>query len=379
MRNPAPCIATCLLLLTACGGGSAGGTTPPPDMVRIERAYPSLTFTSPVFVTAIPGTKQLAVVEQAGVVRAFVDSDATTTSTVLLDIRSRVTAGGEKGLLGLAFDPGYATNGFLYVNYTAPSPLRTRVTRFKATDGVADPASEVTLLEFGQPYPNHNGGMLAFGRDGMLYVAVGDGGSGNDPQGHGQNLGSLLGKILRLKPTPGAIVPIDNPFVATPGARGEVWAWGLRNPWRFSVDRATGELWIADVGQDAVEEIDLGARGANYGWRIYEGNRSNLNPDNLPASRFTAPVFEYDHGEGQSITGGYRYRGRAVPALAGQYVYGDFVAGRIWALSLDGSNAAAGNALLGSLANPSSFGETASGELLIVSYGGTLHRIVANR
>ena len=245
------------------------------------------------------------------------------------------------------------------------------------TAGVGDPSSEALLLEFNQPFSNHNGGMLAFGQDGRLFVGSGDGGSGNDPQDNAQDLGTTLGKILRITTTPGAIIPADNPFVATPGARGEVWAYGIRNPWRFSVDRLTGELWIGDVGQSAREEIDLGVAGANYGWRVYEGNRSNVNPTNIPASSFTAPVFEYDHGQGQSITGGYRYRGSAVPALAGRYVHGDFISGRIWALTLSG-NVAAGNALLGTLANPSSFGETAGGEILIVSYGGTLHRIVVD-
>jgi glucose/arabinose dehydrogenase len=372
-------IGSLALLLVACGGGGdGGGVVPPPGGgVRIERAYPSLSFNEPVFVTAIPGSNQLAVVEQDGVVRVFVDSDATTTSTVLLDIDSLVSSGGETGLLGLAFDPDYATNGYLYVNYTAAGPLRTRVSRFTVTAGVGDPNSEALLVEFNQPFSNHNGGMLAFGLDGRLYVASGDGGSGGDPQDNAQNLGNLLGKILRLTTTPGAVIPGDNPFVATPGARGEIWAYGLRNPWRFSVDRQTGELWIGDVGQNALEEIDLGAAGANYGWRVYEGSQSYNNPTSIPASSFTAPVFEYDHGQGQSITGGYRYRGSAVPALAGRYVYGDFVSGRIWALTLNG-NAAAGNAQIGTVQNPSSFGETASGELLIVSYGGTLHRIVVD-
>jgi glucose/arabinose dehydrogenase len=372
-----------VLLLAACGGGSdmsGGSSSPPPSpppIVRIERAYPNLSFTDPVFVTAIPGTSHLAVVEQSGVIRSFVDSDSATSSSVLLDITALVSSGGETGLLGLAFDPDYATNGYIYVDYTAGGPLRTRISRFTVVGGVASQASEANLLEFAQPFSNHNGGMLAFGQDGKLYVASGDGGSANDPRANGQNLGVLLGKLLRLNPTPGAVVPNDNPFVGTPGARGEVWAYGLRNPWRFSVDRLTGEIWIADVGQGQIEEIDLGAAGANYGWRVYEGTRSNVNPTNIPPSAFTAPVFEYDHSVGQSITGGYRYRGAAIPALAGKYVYGDFVAGRIWMLTL-GGNAALSNLPLGTLDNPSSFGETASGELLIVSYGGTLHRIVAN-
>lgn len=376
MRTHRLWIGCLALLLVACGGGGDGGTLPPPPgAVRIERAYPALSFDSPVLVTAIPGSNQLAVVEQDGVVRAFVDSDATTSSTVLLDIDALVSSGGETGLLGFAFDPDYATNGFVYANYTAAGPLRTRISRFTVTAGVGDPNSEALLLEFSQPFSNHNGGMLAFGQDGRLYVASGDGGSGSDPQDNGQDLGTVLGKILRLTTTPGAVIPVDNPFVATPGARGEIWAYGVRNPWRFSVDRLTGELWIGDVGQGAREEIDLGVAGANYGWRVYEGSLSHVNPTSIPASSFTAPVFEYDHSQGQSITGGYRYRGTAIPSLAGQYIYGDFISGQIWALALNG-NVAAGNALLGTLANPSSFGETASGELLIVSYGGTLHRIV---
>jgi glucose/arabinose dehydrogenase len=365
-----------LLLLAACGGGG-GGNMPPIPALRIERAYPSLSFTAPIFVTAIPGSNQLAVVEQAGVVRAFVDADATTTATTLLDISAQVRSGGETGLLGLAFDPGYASNGFLYVNYTVSNPLRTRVSRFTAVGGVANPTSEAILLEFEQPFSNHNGGMVAFGPDGRLYVASGDGGSGGDPQDNGQRLDTVLGKILRLTTTPGAVIPADNPFVGTAGARGEIWAFGLRNPWRFSFDRQTGEMWIADVGQNAREEIDLGAAGANYGWRLYEGSLSFNNPAGIPASSLTAPVYEYDHSVGQSITGGYRYRGSAVPALAGKYVYGDFVRGDVWALTLSG-NAAAGNARIGGVQNPSSFGETAAGEILIVSYGGTLHRIVAD-
>jgi glucose/arabinose dehydrogenase len=218
--------------------------------------------------------------------------------------------------------------------------------------------------------------MLAFGPDGRLYVASGDGGSFDDPSDNAQNLDSLLGKILRLTTTPGAIVPPDNPFVGQAGAPREmVWAYGLRNPWRFSFDRATGQMWIGDVGQDALEEIDLGAAGANYGWNVYEGSRSNINPNGIPASAFVAPVFEYGRSFGQSIIGGFVYRGSAIPGLVGRYVYGDFTSGRIWALTANGTTVL-GNEQIVMAVNPSSFGETATGELLVVSYAGGLFRLV---
>jgi glucose/arabinose dehydrogenase len=241
---------------------------------------------------------------------------------------------------------------------------------------VANPLSETILLEYDQPFTNNNGGMLAFGPDGRLYVGSGDGGSFDDPSGNAQNLDSLLGKILRLATTPGAIVPPDNPFVGQAGAPREmVWAYGLRNPWRFSFDRATGQMWIGDVGQDALEEIDHGAAGANFGWNVYEGSRSNINPGGIPASAFTAPVFEYGRSFGQSITGGYVYRGSAIPGLIGRYVYADFISGRIWALTASGG-VAVGNEQIAVALNPSSFGETAAGELLVVSYAGGLFRLV---
>jgi glucose/arabinose dehydrogenase len=368
-------------LLIACGGD---GTGIPLVAVRLDPAYPALAFDRPVFVTPIPGTAQLAVVGQAGMIHAFDDRDDVAVADVdtLLDIRDRVTDGGEAGLLGLAFDPGYATNGFLYVNYTTtppapapPPPLRTVISRFQVIGGVASPASETILLQYDQPFTNHNGGMLAVGPDARLYVASGDGGSGNDPDNNAQNLGNLLGKILRLRTTPGAIVPPDNPFVGQAGARGEIWAYGLRNPWRFSFDRATGRMWIGDVGQSALEEIDVGAAGANFGWRVYEGSMSNVNPTNIPASAFVAPVFEYGRSQGQSITGGYVYRGSAIPSLVGRYVYADFGSGRIWVLTLNGTMAV-DNQQVATMNNPSSFGETATGELLVVSYSGRLFRLV---
>jgi glucose/arabinose dehydrogenase len=372
------------LLPAACGGnGDEAGIPLGPVAVRLDPVYPALTFDRPVFVTPIPGTNQLAVVSQAGTIHAFEDRDNVAPADVetFLDISARVTDGGELGLLGLAFDPNYATNGFLYVNYTTdqPAPLRTVIARFSraAGGGVADPNSETILLEYDQPFTNHNGGMLVFGPDQLLYIASGDGGSSNDPQNNAQNRGNLLGKILRIRTTPGAIVPPNNPFVGLVGARGEIWAYGLRNPWRFTFDRATGRMWIGDVGQGAREEIDVGAAGANYGWRVYEGTLSNVNPTNIPISAFVAPVFEYGRSQGGSIAGGYVYRGSAIPALVGRYVYADFVSGRVWALTLNGATAV-DNQQIATVTQPSSFGETAAGELLIVSYAvaGRLFRLV---
>jgi glucose/arabinose dehydrogenase len=368
--------------LAACGADFGGGLPVGPVAVRLDPAVPALVFDRPVFATPIPGTTQLAVVSQAGTIQTFEDRDDVTPADVktLLDIRLRVVSGVELGLLGLAFDPDYANNGFLYVNYTTsrllPTPrIVTVIARFRAIGGVADPATEVILLEYDQPFDNNNGGMLAFGLDGRLYVASGDGGSFDDPSGNAQNLNSLLGKILRLTTTPGAIVPPDNPFVGQPNVRGEIWAYGLRNPWRFGFDRATGQMWIGDVGQDALEEIDLGARGANFGWNVYEGSRSNVNPNSIPASAFVAPVFEYGRSFGRSITGGYVYRGSAIQGLIGRYVYADFISGRIWALTVNGA-VAVSNEQIAVAVSPSSFGETATGELLVVSYAGSLFRLV---
>ena len=380
-----PLLGFTITLLGACGD-FGGGLPVGPVAVRLDPAYPALTFDRPVFVTPIPGTAQVAVVSQLGTILAFDDRDDVTPADVdvFLNIQLRVVTGTELGLLGLAFDPDFAnpTNRFFYVNYTANRPLPapgrtvTVISRFHVgLNGVADPASETILLEFDQPFDNNNGGMLAFGPDGRLYVASGDGGSFNDPFDNAQNLNSLLGKILRITTTPLAIVPPDNPFVGRPNTREEIWALGLRNPWRFSFDRGTGRMWIGDVGENALEEIDLGARGANYGWRVYEGSRSNFNPTSIPASAFTAPVFEYGRSLGQSIIGGFLYRGSAIPGLAGRYVYADFTSGRIWALTVDQTVAVA-NEQIATVASPSSFGETVAGELLVVSYGGSIFRLV---
>lgn len=343
-----------------------------------EPAFAQLSFENPLFLTGAPDAgERLYVATQAGRIHVFPKQPEPQAAAVFLDLRSRVTQrGGEEGLLGLAFHPEFAKNRWFYLYYTpARRPRRAVVSRFTATSlDAADPASERELLTIAQPYSNHNGGMLAFGPDGALYVAVGDGGSRGDPRDNGQRLDTLLGKILRVsdegKPLPG------NPFLDRPGARGEIWAYGLRNPWRFSFDRASGRLWAADVGQDDREEVDLIVKGGNYGWRVYEGTAPYSKSGVAPASPYLPPVTTYDHDAGCSITGGYVYRGAAVPALRGQYLYADFCSGTVWALDAAGEGPRQGR-VIGHVPDPSSFGEDAQGELYLTSFKGRIYRLVA--
>ena len=308
----------------------------------LERVFPALTFERPVLLThAGDGSNRVYVVEQHGVVHR-IDAAAPGRTDAFLDIRSRVSRGGnEEGMLGLAFDPGFAANGRFYVYYSAASPRRSVLSRFETgSNGLGDAASESVLLEVRQPYSNHNGGMIAFGPDGMLYVALGDGGSAGDPQRNGQDLGTLLGAILRIDVTQAGdgapyAIPDDNPFVGQSGARGEIWAYGLRNPWRFSFDSETGDLWTGDVGQNALEEVDVVRRGGNYGWNVMEGSRC-FRSSSCTADDFEPPVAEYGRDLGCSITGGYVYRGQRLPELRGVYLYADYCSGRIWGLRHDG-------------------------------------------
>lgn len=302
-------------------------------------------FEQPVQITQPgDGSGRLFVVEQGGRIR-IVDADGSTPSGLFLDITDRVESGGEKGLLSMAFHPDYLRSGYFYVNYTASDHgnLYTVVSRFSRRDGAhADQASEKILLRVAQPYGNHNGGQIAFGPDRFLYIGMGDGGSANDPDGNGQNDATLLGALLRIdvnreqagKPY---TIPSGNPFVARTGARPEIWAYGLRNPWRFSFDVLNGNLWLADVGQDEVEEIDLIERGGNYGWNIMEGNICT--PDvnkSCEKSGLKMPVHTYRHPEGFAVTGGFVYRGHAIPELCGTYLFADYVSGRIWGLRYNG-------------------------------------------
>jgi len=311
----------------------------------------------PVDVAGIPGTAKLAVVEKTG--RVLVLTDGRPTKKPLLDLRGQVSEGSEQGLLSIAFSPRYTSNGLAYVDYTDLDG-NTHVAQLDTRSG-----SLRTILFVHQPFSNHNGGALAFGPDGMLYVGMGDGGSEGDPEGNGQNQASLLGKILRLD-------------VAQPNPRPQMYAYGLRNPWRFAFDPATGDLWIGDVGQNRYEEVDhlrAGTRpGANLGWNAYEG-RAVYKRQPIDRSRLVWPVAVYTHSEGCSITGGYVDRGSEVPALHGRYVYGDFCSGRIWSLSAAGGRPQL--LALPRLEGLSSFGLGARGELYATTLGGRVLRFAA--
>jgi glucose/arabinose dehydrogenase len=345
-------------------------------------------FDRPVFVAgAGDGSGRLYVVEQGGRIWRLA-ADGTREVKPFLDLRSKVSrSGNERGLLGLAFHPRYAENGRLFVHYTARNGDIT-VSEFKiGSEG--RPGDERVLLRIPHPRSNHNGGMLAFGPDGMLYIATGDGGGAGDPDRAGQDLGSLLGKILRIDVDGGDetgaggqpyAVPPDNPFVGSSGARPEIWAFGLRNPWRFAFDPATGALYIGDVGQDRAEEIDVepaGEGGRNYGWSVMEGSGCYRPSDGCDREGLTLPAVEYGHDEGCSVTGGYVYRGAKIPELRGAYVYGDYCSGMVW--GVDAADALTGRAkatlLLESGREIASFGVDEAGELYLVDLGGTIYRL----
>jgi glucose/arabinose dehydrogenase len=346
-----------------------------------ERAWPSLSFAQPIRIVPHPDGGRFVVAEQGGLVRVFDDDPLATAAPVLLDLSAEVIFGGEMGLLGLCFAPDAAQSRVFYVCYTAPSPLRTVLARYRlmaGDPGRADPASREILLEVAQPFTNHNGGQVLFGPDGMLWLALGDGGSGNDPLRQAQDPTSLLGKLLRLDPSrtsPGLAyaIPRDNPFVGQAGWREEIWALGLRNPWRFSFDRATGEVWVGDVGQNAVEEIDVLQAGDNAGWPFYEGERQN-EAGAPPRANFRFPRHSYGHDQGPCVIGGIVYRGTRLPALAGCYLFGDCGAGTLSVLAADGS------AVLGTVALPVpvSIDEDADGEPIVVSFDGLFRAVAAS-
>jgi glucose/arabinose dehydrogenase len=332
------------------------------------------------------GSGRLFILEKAGRIRIV--QDGKLAPVPFLDITNQVrSSGSEQGLLGLAFHPDYARNGLFFVNYINRQG-NTVIARFKvgADPAQADPASEAVVLTIDQPAANHNGGDLVFGPDGYLYIGTGDGGREGDPFGNGQNGQTLLGKILRLDVDGGQpyAVPRDNPFLSDPGVRPEIWAIGLRNPWRHSFDRLTGDLYIADVGQDTYEEIDFqpaGDRGGeNYGWSIMEGMHCYPESRSCDQKGLTLPVFEYDHSQGCSITGGYVYRGQEFPFLAGVYLFGDYCSGRIGGLIRAGGGQGdwQGRWLAQANIRLTSFGQDEAGELYLVDMGrGELLKILA--
>lgn len=360
----------------ATPGSAAANATGPLPGLRLERVFPNIT------VNEMTGLYQASdrswwVTDQTGKVYRFEDR-ADARPELALDISDRVSdAGNEEGLLGFAFAPDFTTSRVFYVNYTAANPRRTVISRFvaNAAGGTAAAAgSEQVILEVAQPFSNHNGGQIAFGADGYLYIAFGDGGSGRDPEGNGQNLDTLLGKILRIDVSRAAAglnyaIPADNPFVGRTGARGEIWAYGLRNPWRFSFDQATQQLWAGDVGQNAREEVDIITRGGNYGWVIMEGSQC-LSGTSCDRTGLILPVIDYATGGGRcAVTGGFVYRGSTIPSMLGTYVYGDYCSGEIWGLRYDGVRVTE-QALLADLGGAlSSFAVDLQGEIYALSYG----------
>jgi glucose/arabinose dehydrogenase len=337
----------------------------------------------PVGVTnAADGSGRLFILEQDGLIRIF--QNGALLATPFLDIRDRVLSGGERGLLGLAFHPQYAQNGYFYVNYTNLQG-NTIIARFQVSSGDpnrADPSSEKRLIFVQQPYPNHNGGEVAFGPDGYLYLGLGDGGSQGDPNDHGQSLNTLLGKILRIDVDHGDpyAIPPDNPFQGK--GKAEIWAYGLRNPWRFSFDRATGDLYIGDVGQDLWEEIDYlpagSPGGTNFGWNYMEGfhtYRNRTPPQNL---QLTPPVAEYSHQFGCAVTGGYVYRGQELPDWQGVYLFGDYCSGNVWGLLRSPDGSWQQEMLYQNVGRISSFGEDEAGEIYLTDLGGNLFQLVRN-
>ncbi len=348
-----------LLVAVLCAvvvGSSLAATSPSLRLVTVARGLQS-----PVAVVQAPGEPgRLYVVEQPGLIRVV--ERGKVAARAFLDVRSLVAYGGEQGLLGLAFSPGYARNRTFYVNYTARSDGHTVVARYRSRNGRALPGSAQMILSVDQPYANHNGGNLVFGPDGKLYVGMGDGGSGGDPENHAQDPSSLLGKLLRLD-------------VRRPSPQPELVALGLRNPWRFSFDRRTKDLWIGDVGQSEIEEVDHLPHGTtglvNFGWNVYEG-RSTFQSKALGPGRLVQPVAQYTHAKGCSITGGYVYRGKAVPRLSGRYVLGDYCSGTIWSMPAGGGALRVEPVRVPEL---TSFGESLTGaQLYAVSQNGTVFR-----
>jgi glucose/arabinose dehydrogenase len=374
----------------AATAGAESRTEAEPAQARGLRLVRIGTFSSPLYVTAPRGDRRrVFVVEQTGRIRVV--RGGRVLQRPFLDLSRRIISGGEQGLLGLAFAPDYATTRRFYVNYTDRSG-NTNVVEYRRSRRSADRADASTarrVLRIGQPAGNHNGGMLAFGPDRLLYIGTGDGGGANDQfgsRGNAQSLSTLLGKLLRIDPRPSGRrpyrVPTSNPFAGRAGARGEIYSYGLRNPWRFSFDRRTGDLTIGDVGQNAVEEVNFvprpagGGKGANFGWRPFEGTRRNIDE---PAPGHVPPVLEHRHSSGFcSITGGYVVRDPDLPQLAGRYVYGDFCQSQIRSARVRAGGAQDDRALgLPAIQAVSSFGEDARGRVYVTSLSGPVHRIAS--
>jgi glucose/arabinose dehydrogenase len=371
-------ISVLFFLLVACD--DSAGPQPPPASLRVQLVASGLS--NPVHLTAPVSDARLFVVEQTGRIRIIQGGQLL--ATPFLDIRSSITSGGERGLLSMAFHPNYASNGFFYVNYTDLNG-NTRVERYSvssASPNVANTTGTRLIIQIAQPFSNHNGGQLVFAPDGKLLIGMGDGGSGGDPQNHGQDRSTLLGDLLRLDVDAGNpyAIPPDNPYAGSTQNRPEIWASGLRNPWRFSVDATANQIYIADVGQGSWEEINampLSAAGVNYGWRLMEGAHC-FNPANCSQTGLTLPVHEYANGPSAcAVTGGHVYRGTAIPGIVGHYFYSDFCGGFLRSFRLSNGMATDHRTwTVGDIGNVSSFGVDAAGELYILSHDGRVHRIV---
>ncbi len=387
------CLLITIGLINACGGsGSGGGDTSgsmDPDTapsgstcsayaaagstsVKLTQILPGLNFASPLLMLPHPTLDNIVyVVQQRGLVYRVNLSDETRSTLVDLSDHYSLSSCNECGLLGMAFDPSFTNNGYLYFSFTENSGggMASIVARFETSDNAQtlrmNGGSDLVrndLISVSQPYSNHNGGHIAFGPDNLLYFGLGDGGSGNDPENNGQTISTLLGSMLRLNsdgsPASGNSLP---------GALPEIYAYGLRNPWRWSFDRATGELWAGDVGQNQYEEVDIITQGGNYGWRCYEGFHRTSNSCSS-SGPYIEPVAEYDHSEGVSVTGGYVYRGNDIPGLWGAYLYSDFGSGNLWALFPKGDGSYCRETLLESGLNVASFAEDNNGELYLVTF-----------
>ena len=387
------------LVLAACSGGSGDGlpnvVVNPPGVVNTpsittEAVFTNLSFNQPVALKQAPGdSSRWFVVEKSGVVRVFANDQNTSSASVFLDISAQVNAANEGGLLGIAFHPNFPIVPEAYVSYTRTgSPLVSYISRFFSTDSgqTLNAAVEEVILRVAQPATNHNGGDIAFGPDGFLYVGFGDGGGSGDPGGNAQNTSNVMGAMVRVDVEGGSPygIPAGNPFeanaICSDGVGSdscpEIFAWGLRNPWRFSFDLATGSLWAGDVGQADWEEVDIIAANSNYGWNVREGAHC-FSPASGCATSFVEPVTEYDHGLGASITGGYVYRGAALPELVGWYLFGDFSSGRLFGIPADSATGVAPEVFVETGLQIVSFAQDVDGEVYLLDFGGVaIHQVV---